>query len=42
VVGEHLDGHRAIEARVVGAVDLTHPARADGCDDLVGTEMIAG
>jgi hypothetical protein len=39
---EDLEGDVSLQARVVGAVDLAHPARADRCDDLVGTEMIAG
>ena len=34
--GEDLDGDVAAEPRVFGAVDLTHPARADGGEDLVG------
>ena len=32
---QHLDRRVAIEPGVVGAIDLAHPARADGGDDLV-------
>ena len=38
VLGEHLDGHGAVQAGVAGLIDLTHPARAEGGLDLVGTE----
>jgi hypothetical protein len=34
-----LDRDRPIEARVACAVDLTHPARAEESDDLVGAEV---
>ena len=36
--GQHLDGDVAAQARVAGAVDLAHPAGADGGEDLVGAE----
>ena len=36
--GQNLDGHRAIEPGVAGAIDLAHAARADRRDDLVGSE----
>ena len=32
--GQDLDGHRAIQPGVTGAVDLAHAARADRRDDL--------
>ena len=35
---QDLDGHFAADARIAGAVDLTHAAGAEGGDDLVGTE----
>ena len=38
VLRQHLNGHGAIQARVSGLVDLTHPARAEGGFDLVGAE----
>ncbi len=40
--GEDLDRHVAAEARVLRAVHLSHPARADGGEDLVGAEPGAG
>ena len=33
-----LDGHFAIQLRIPRPVDLSHPARPQGCEDLVGTE----
>ena len=36
--GQDLDGDRAIEPGVTGAVDLAHAARADRRDDLVGAQ----
>jgi hypothetical protein len=41
-VGQHLDGHVAIEARVASAVHLAHPSRPKCCDDLVRTKAGAG
>ena len=41
-LGQDLDRDIAIEARVAGAVDLTHPPGADRSDDLVGAEAGAG
>src|SRR6185295_5299456 len=40
--GQDLDGDVTIESRVLRAIDLTHPARADGGDDLVGTKASPG
>ena len=40
--GQHLDRDVASEARVARAIDLAHPARADGREDLVGTEPGSG
>ncbi len=40
--GEDLDGDVAAEAWVLRAVDLSHAARADGGEDLVGAEPGAG
>ena len=39
---QQLDGHGAVESRVAGAVDLSHPARANGRLDFVWTEACAG
>ena len=36
---ENLDRHLPPDARVPRAVDLPHPARPEGCDDLIRTEM---
>ncbi len=40
--GQDLDGDVTVEPRVVRAVDLAHPAGADGGDDLVRSEGCAG
>jgi hypothetical protein len=42
VRGKHLDGHGAIEPRIASAVDLSHAARAEQCDDFIGAESRAG
>src|SRR5262249_44773859 len=42
VLGQHLYGHGAVEARVPGTVDLAHAARTDRRLDFVGTETGAG
>lgn len=42
VLDQDLDGDRAIETGVAGLVDFPHPARSDGSDDLVGTELLTG
>ena len=39
---QRLDGDDAIEACVCGLVDLAHPPRADGAEDLVRAEARAG
>ena len=41
LLGDDLDGHVAAEARVVGAVDLAHAARAERRDDLVRADTTA-
>ncbi len=38
---QHLDGHLAAEARVSRSVDFSHASRADGREDLEGTEARA-
>ena len=38
----NFDGDIAAKARVVGAIHLAHPARADGREDLVRAEFVAG
>ena len=40
-VGQHLDGHLAIEPGVARAVHLAHAAGAKGRDDFVGAEARA-
>jgi len=46
VVGQRrrqgLDGHVTVQARVVRAVDLAHPARANRRRDFVGPQVSAG
>ena len=42
MLGQHLDGDRAVQAGVGGLVDLAHAARAEGGVDLVGAEGGAG
>ena len=39
---QDLDRDLAAQARVAGAVDLAHAARAEGGEDLVGPEAGAG
>jgi len=38
---QDLDGDRAPEARVLGAVHLAHTPGSDGAEDLVGAELRA-
>ena len=40
--GQYFDGHVAPEPRIASPVHLSHAARADGVEDLVGAEFIAG
>ena len=40
--GQDLDRHFAAQARVLRPVHLSHPSRADGSKDFVGTEARAG
>ena len=40
--GQHLDRDLTAQARVPRAVDLAHPARSQGGEDLVRTEAVAG
>ncbi len=42
VAGEHLDRDRTVEPRVLGAVHLAHPPRAERRFDLVGPEALTG
>ena len=42
VLGQHLDGHVSIEARVSTFVDLTHPTGTERAGDLVWTETGPG
>ena len=41
-LGQHLDGHLAIECRVGGLVDLPHSAFADLGSNLIRAEARAG
>jgi hypothetical protein len=36
------DSHVAMEAGIARAEDLAHAAFADGCQDFVGSQMVAG
>jgi len=38
---QNLDGDRAVEACVSGAINLSHSTRADGGQDFIRTEMHA-
>ena len=38
MLGQHLDRHRPVEARVLRAVDLAHAAGAQRAEDLVRTK----
>ena len=40
--GQDFDRNNAIKARVAGAVDLSHAARAEGGEDFVGADPNAG
>ena len=40
--GQHLDGDVASEARVAGAVDLSHTTRAEDREELVVAQTGAG
>jgi hypothetical protein len=40
--GKDLDRDLALQPRVPGPVDLSHPPRAQRCQDLVGPEARAG
>ena len=42
VVGEDFDGDGAVEAGVFGFVDFAYAAGADGGDDFVRAEFVAG
>src|SRR5262249_30014768 len=36
---QHLNGHRPVQTRVPGAVDLPHASRTEGCEDFIGSEL---
>ena len=38
---QNLEGDLPLQLRIGGAINLAHPTRADGGDDLVGTEARA-
>jgi hypothetical protein len=37
-----VDGNDAVQARVAGAVHLAHPASANGKEDFLGAQALAG
>ena len=39
--GEYFDGHRAVESRVAGTIDLTHPSSTEAGQNLVGADSRA-
>ena len=41
-LGKDLDGDAAVQARVGGPVDFTHPPGAEGIGNRIGTEARAG
>ena len=41
-IGQYLDGHFAIESRILRAIDLTHAASTKRRKDLVGTKFRTG
>src|SRR5580704_14190194 len=41
-VRQNLDGDVAIQPLIVRPIDLAHPAGAERCDDLVGSELRSG
>jgi hypothetical protein len=41
-IGECLDGDVATQARVAGAIHLSHSTRSEGREDFIGTEACAG
>ena len=40
--GQHLDGHVALEPRVVCAIDFSHSAGPDRADNLIRTQFGSG
>jgi hypothetical protein len=42
VIRQHLERDIPVQPRIAGTKHFTHPARADGSDDVVGTESCAG
>ncbi len=42
MLGENLDGDRAIQAGVAGLVDLAHAPSPNGREDLVGSKLRPG
>lgn len=40
--GQDLNCDGAFEARIAGLIDLAHAARAEGREDFVGSELLAG
>jgi hypothetical protein len=37
-LGQNFDGNLAVEARIPGAVDFSHPSSAERSENLIGTE----
>jgi len=42
LLGENFDGDGAVQPRIYGAVNLSHPARAERDADLIGPSFVAG
>jgi hypothetical protein len=38
--GQNLDGYSAAQPRVARAINLAHPARAQGAEDLVRSSLV--
>ena len=41
MLGQDLDGYRAIKTSVAGAINLAHAARTDSLEDFVWAELVA-
>ena len=42
VIRQDFDSNGAVKPRIPGLVYLAHPARPDGGEDFVGSELVAG
>jgi len=41
-IGQDLDGNESIQAGVVRTIDVAHPSRSDGAENLVGAQAGSG